>query len=681
MSGFKLIGIRANKGCTKKYSKVLRHDVVYHFSQEYQIEPTTDKILEFPEKYIDLYSTDNLKINISAIAGKNGTGKSTVMELFFMIVNNLSRTHDKFQKHLDNIEGLNVTLFFKTDQFYKIEVVDSDVKVFGYNKNLKPRSNSNSKFDFNKFFYTVAINYSQYALNSKEMGYWLNGLFHKNDGYQIPIVINPMRTDGNFNINTENDLVQARLITNLLRRDDGKNIDFRKLTDSLEVSHINLKTHNKNKNTKILYKIEIERKREKNKGKIDLKKNEIIEIKLIDLKVSKTEVFKFLNKYHNFNLLKYFPLPEEKEYDFNNLDPFIKQSLDYLYYKVNNIAITYPEYQQYFNRKAKDFYPKMLSVFIKKLLIEDTSHIVFKIKQTLNFLKYNHIDFSRRIYRVSDLSKRISDVIDNPLNKLKEENRIELLPPPIFKTKIILKPTQATRNKKQDQIDFNTLSSGEKQMINSVSSLLYHLINLDSVFHGYKYKRINVLFDEIELYFHPELQRRYIANVIDSVKALKFNKIKELNFCFVTHSPFILSDIPSENIMFLEHKHDENDKLYSKQVQTLDDTFCSNIHDLLAKSFFMDNGFMGKFSVNKVKEIISELKEIKIARLNTNYSFDRLRIEEIRKTINIIGEPLLRHKLIELFKDSTEDYESNQERIERLELELKEAKKEALNRQ
>ena len=674
MSGFKLIGIRANSGCNKKYSKILKHDVVYHFSQEYQIEPNTDKILEFPEKYIDLYSTNNLKINISAIAGKNGTGKSTIMELFFMIVNNLSRTHDKFLKHLDSIEGLNVTLFFKTNQFYKIEVIDSDVKVFSYKKNLEPRSNSSSKFDFNKFFYSVAINYSQYALNSKEMGYWLNGLFHKNDGYQIPIVINPMRTDGNFDINLENDLVQARLITNLVRREGDKNIDFRKLTDSLRATHIKLKYQNKNKSSKVLYKIEIERKKVNRKGELDLKKNEIIDIKLNDLSISRSEVFRCLNTYHNFNLFEYFPIQGNDEDDYDDIEPIVIHSLNYLYYKVINIAITYPEYQQFFSREKKDFFPGMLPIFIEKLLTKDTSHVVFKIRQTLNFLKYRHLEFG--IYTLENLSKQISNVIDSSLNKLKEENRIELLPPPIFKSIISLQPTKDSKNKKKDKIEFNTLSSGEKQMINSVSSLLYHLINLDSVYNGYKYERINVLFDEIELYFHPELQRKYIANIIDSVKALKFNVIKELNFCFVTHSPFILSDIPSENIMFLE-LDDKNEVLHSKQVDSVDDTFCANIHDLLAKSFFMSNGFMGQFSINKVKQIISELKEIKKAKSDSDYIFGNERIEEIKKTIEIIGEPLLKHKLIELFRESTENFESNKERIKRLELELKEAKEEA----
>ena len=35
---------------------------------------------------------------------------------------------------------------------------------------------------------------------TEEDYYWLKGVFHKNDGYHTPIVINPMRKDGQHGI-------------------------------------------------------------------------------------------------------------------------------------------------------------------------------------------------------------------------------------------------------------------------------------------------------------------------------------------------------------------------------------------------------------------------------------------------------------------------------------------------
>ena len=66
------------------------------------------------------------------------------------------------------------------------------------------------------------------------------------------------------------------------------------------------------------------------------------------------------------------------------------------------------------------------------------------------------------------------------------------------------------------------------------------------------------------------------------------NAIKNLdtniNILFITHSPFILSDIPKQNVLFLE-----NGKPSEKKNMN---TFGANITDLLADSFFIEDGLM-----------------------------------------------------------------------------------------
>ena len=71
-------------------------------------------------------------------------------------------------------------------------------------------------------FYTIVINYSHNAYNSLEyqseiMGrykkkFWIEALFHKNDGYRTPIVLNPFRERGNIDINVETELAEQRSI-------------------------------------------------------------------------------------------------------------------------------------------------------------------------------------------------------------------------------------------------------------------------------------------------------------------------------------------------------------------------------------------------------------------------------------------------------------------------------------
>lgn len=82
--------------------------------------------------------------------------------------------------------------------------------------------NGKNSEDLQSLFYTIVINYSHYAYNSLEyqseiMGrykkkFWIEALFHKNDGYRTPIVLNPFRERGNIDINVETELAEQRSI-------------------------------------------------------------------------------------------------------------------------------------------------------------------------------------------------------------------------------------------------------------------------------------------------------------------------------------------------------------------------------------------------------------------------------------------------------------------------------------
>src|SRR5437868_568095 len=78
---------------------------------------------------------------------------------------------------------------------------------------------------------------------------------------------------------------------------------------------------------------------------------------------------------------------------------------------------------------------------------------------------------------------------------------------------------------------------------------------------------------------------------------MNFKNINNLNILFSTHSPFILSDIPSQSILKLKKGKTIP---YDKQTQT----FGANIHELLANEFFLSNGFMGQHAKKKIEEAI-----------------------------------------------------------------------------
>ena len=541
----KIIAIRPCNGCHKDYIKVLQKNKIYTIYNDYKIDEDTETIIHTPSIPIKLFDQDDLSINISAIAGQNGSGKSTLIELLFMAVNNIGYVNG-LHEELELVKELNVELYCLIGELYKIRVNNDDISVFKYKADHTLNSAPEKKYDLNKLFFTIAINYSLYAYNSSEIRSgqkdWLKGLFHKNDSYQTPLVINPWRNRGDINVNNENGLVRLRLMANLLRPVSTQGFNFRKVSDNLTAVKLRL-TVNPLKSRQVLYEIPGPNKKEL-KG-----------ITLADLpKIDKHTILSKINKLYPF---KYKKAETERE----------NSATNYLIGKLVSVAVTYSEYKdkRYYSIEDENFDMERIDEFLIAIL-DDPSHIAFKIKQTLNFLKYPYLTYENRDVDIVELSDGIGDIIKNTRGiKPKVE---ELIPPPIFRVDILLAPESELETK--DFIFFQTLSSGERQMIYSISSLIYHLINLDSVTRRggkVKYTYINIILEEVELYFHPEMQRGFVRKLLDNIRNIQLQSIKAINVCFVTHSPFILSDIPDANVMFLKVEN-KISKVVNKEEKT-----------------------------------------------------------------------------------------------------------------
>lgn len=130
---------------------------------------------------------------------------------------------------------------------------------------------------------------------------------------------------------------------------------------------------------------------------------------------------------------------------------------------------------------------------------------------------------------------------------------------------------------------------------------LHHvsLKNLQSVKDGEyhaKYHHVNLVFDEAELYYHPEFQRSIIRDLIRMLSWCHIDgrKIRSINMIIVTHSPFVLSDVPRRNCLFLNDGNVEHPK---------NETFGANIHDLLYSNFFIKD-YMGSIARKAVDDIV-----------------------------------------------------------------------------
>jgi hypothetical protein len=109
---------------------------------------------------------------------------------------------------------------------------------------------------------------------------------------------------------------------------------------------------------------------------------------------------------------------------------------------------------------------------------------------------------------------------------------------------------------------------------------------------------------------------------------------------FTTHSPFLLSDLPLYNIVFLRK---ESGVIKVSSLSEHKQTFGANIHTLLADSFFMKEGLIGEFAKNRIQTIIDKLKP------DEKKSEKDVNRDLIWKEIQIIGEPFLKEKLEEMY--------------------------------
>jgi len=221
------------------------------------------------------------------------------------------------------------------------------------------------------------------------------------------------------------------------------------------------------------------------------------------------------------------------------------------------------------------------------------------------------------------------------------------------------------------------LSSGEFNMINLFSVIFYELNKNPNL--------VYLLIDEGESFLHPNWQKKYISYIVQFIKDNFPNR--KIHLILTSHSPFLLSDIPKQNIIFLDKDEDENCQvLKHNEVLEKKQTFGQNIHTLLSDSFFMEDGLIGEFSKRKINEIkkLYQLTQNK----NVQKRLEKVRIKELaQKAFNrrkkrlwqiqkIIGEPFLQ-RVIKNYLDELELLFSDDETLIAKELaEIEERKKE-----
>lgn len=625
----RLLGLTIKEGCNPKLTKTLATGYYPFYTDELS----------------DAFFLRN--VSVSAIVGMNGAGKSSLLELMFRMINNFSAClvgntiRRNGADEIYFIPGIKATLDYEIRGMKGTLICDDgivalvygDKKFFLSDPDLtmideyrdfeicyKPKVSKRSEIA-SCFFYTIVMNYALQAYNSLDYqdekaehyqtdhligtssnGNWMNSMFHKNDGYASPIVLNPYRDQGIIDMKTETALTKDRL-AGILVEAKRKNRTF---IDGYQLLRIDYEFNpyrvieKLSKKYRTMHVTEVE--------------NEFRRLYGVD------------NSFVRLVLDAY-------GYSFANSNELFAYGCIYLIYKTLTIPSKYPSYTDFASvvdigkidgsLDDEDEQRKLIG-FVNEIK-KDKSHITTKIRQTIHFLDA----FDQDIWADN---KFTYEFYEGWLRRDKKntslEATMELMPPPIFSSEIIMK-----KDKDDAKIPFYKLSSGERQFLFLMSSVIYHVMNIKSVpTSRISYRYINVVLDEVELCFHPEYQRTFLYKLLQSIKRLHLNTYCGFNIIITTHSPFLLSDIPQSNVLYLEDGH-VVDKSY------MQNPFAANVNDILRQNFFLKKGFMGEFAKQKILKAIED------------YNKKKLDSDEANVLVNLIGEPLLKDRLSEVIKE------------------------------
>ena len=175
------------------------------------------------------------------------------------------------------------------------------------------------------------------------------------------------------------------------------------------------------------------------------------------------------------------------------------------------------------------------------------------------------------------------------------------------------------------------MSTGEGNLIEIFSRVYSYLVMYEK-----NAEDIILLVDELETGMHLEWSRRLINILIKIFSEIleTEGREKKIQLIFTTHSPYMLSDIKSGNVIMIE-KNQETGYSEGKRLQN---TFAKNIQEIM-KENLIDNIY-GDFALAKIDSMISRLNGKEVQKGNE---------EELLKEIHLISEPILRNKLLEMY--------------------------------
>lgn len=661
---FNIKGIFIKKGC--KYIKCLQEDTYY---------PLENKMPE------DFFAPN---VGISMVVGQNGAGKSSLLDILFRMLNNIGyclycHVERSASDDMSYVVGVYADLYYNLngkegilhcrDRVVALEYGGKRILFSVRHQKGKKRLKEEKEFrgfaDYTDpsftqmkevakvFFYTIATNYSMQAYISQDYKHeptvsyndqkganvpgesiWLDNLFHKNDGYMCPLVLNPYRDKGIINMANEEHLTTQRLEAILIEENEEHPFmqDYRydHIEYSLRPRTIQYGFRGIIGNARLYY-TEQEIAEQNESIVIESERKQYVEDEdLTDfVNIALDE-----NSYAHAILTALFCGVKR------GMTPVELALREYVVYKVLNIAEKYPSYSHYGKYVSSN-------CLFCSVPIEDRHHTLQMVRDLARAAKRNrsHIGLKLNqalhfIYLSKKLTKEQWKRFEEPFSysdycrilRIREKGmsvreRMGYLPPSIFHPVVNLRKKDG-----EDPITLDKLSSGERQLFFTLSTFVYHIMNLRSISPNgrrVRYGNVCLVMDEVEICFHPDYQRTVIKRLLDTIKSMRLNHGMGIHIIITTHSPFILSDIPLSNILSLE-------KGKPKKME-LRNTFCANVYDLLNNPFFMHQ-FIGDFASDKLDDLIVDV--------NNNDPLGENAYNALLARVEMIGDDFIHEQLL-----------------------------------
>lgn len=198
------------------------------------------------------------------------------------------------------------------------------------------------------------------------------------------------------------------------------------------------------------------------------------------------------------------------------------------------------------------------------------------------------------------------------------------------------------------------MSSGQRAMLTFFSRLFDAFLEIERT--RSKDEPVYFFLDEPDTGFHPKWQVQYFSELLEYIK--KVFAEYDCQLFIASHSAFSLSDFPDANVGYFGE---------SPKVKT----FGANVTSLLADSFYLSDGLIGKFAVQKIQESINILNK---ARRDID-SVSDMEVDKVKYLISVIAEPILRSKLSEMYHEIFTDQIFLNAQIEELKVQLNKLEK------